>query len=95
VRMLDAPGHPTDPAARRAGLPAPQDKVQPIVIGDNVWIGAYATICPGVVIGDGCVVGTASVVTKSVPPYTVVAGNPARPIRNLTVEPESLPLVRT
>jgi len=90
VRMLDASGHPTDPAARRAGLPTPQDKVRPIVIGDNVWIGANATICPGVVIGEGSVVGTGSVVTKSVPPYTVVAGNPARHIRALTIEPELL-----
>jgi acetyltransferase-like isoleucine patch superfamily enzyme len=53
------------------------------VIGDNVWIGAFATILPGVVIGSGSVIGTGAVVTKSVPENTLVAGNPARVIRSL------------
>ena len=87
--MFDTSGHPTDPAARRAGLPTPQDKIRPIVIADNVWIGANATICPGVTVGEGSVIGTESVVTKDVPAYTLAAGNPARHIRNL-MKPESL-----
>ena len=87
VRMFDASGHPTDPVARRDGLPTPLDMVRPIVIADDVWIGGHATICPGVNIGEGSVVGTGSVVTKDVPPHTVVAGNPARPVRNLVATP--------
>ncbi|OUC11741.1 MAG: chloramphenicol acetyltransferase [Alkalinema sp. CACIAM 70d] len=51
------------------------------VIGNDVWIGYEAVIMPGVQIGDGAIVGAKSVVTKNVPPYTIVGGNPARPIR--------------
>ncbi len=50
-------------------------------IGNDVWIGYRAMIMPGVSIGDGAVIATRSVVTKGVPPYAVVAGNPARVIR--------------
>jgi acetyltransferase-like isoleucine patch superfamily enzyme len=52
-----------------------------VVIGSDVWIGYGATIMSGVEIGNGAVVGAQAVVTKSVPPYTVVAGNPAKVIR--------------
>lgn len=55
----------------------------PIKIGKNVWIGAGATILPGVTIGDNAVVGAASVVTKDVEADTIVAGNPARFIRKI------------
>lgn len=51
------------------------------VIGSDVWIGYEAVIMPGVHIGDGAIVGARAVVTKDVPPYTVVGGVPARPIR--------------
>lgn len=51
------------------------------VIGNNVWIGCEATIMPGVTVGDGAIIGTRSVVTKDVPPFSIVAGNPARQIR--------------
>ena len=51
------------------------------VVGNDVWIGQNATILPGVHIGDGSVVGCNSVVASDVPAYTIVAGNPARPIR--------------
>ena len=50
-------------------------------IGHDVWIGAHSLIKGGVVIGDGAVIGMGSVVTHDVPPYTVVAGNPAREIK--------------
>ena len=52
-----------------------------IVIGNDVWIGFEAVILSGVTIGDGAIIGTRAVVTKDVPPYTIVGGVPARPIR--------------
>ena len=55
-----------------------REKPKPVVIGNDVWIGHSAIILPGVVIGDGAVVGAGAVVTKSVAPYGVVVGNPAR-----------------
>lgn len=52
--------------------------VHPIDIGSKVWIAAKATILPGVVVGDGCVVGACAVVSKNAPQWSVVVGNPAR-----------------
>jgi len=52
-----------------------------IVIGNDVWIGYEAVILAGVTIGDGAIIGTHAVVTKDVPPYTIVGGVPAKPIR--------------
>jgi chloramphenicol O-acetyltransferase type B len=52
-----------------------------ISIGNDVWLGRSVIVLPGVTIGDGAVVGAGSVVTKEVPPYAIVAGNPARLIR--------------
>lgn len=52
-----------------------------IAIGSDVWIGYEAVILAGVTIGDGSVIGTRAVVTRNVPPYTIVGGTPARPIR--------------
>ncbi|WHI46365.1 acyltransferase [Microbulbifer sp. VAAF005] len=55
----------------------------PVRLGNNVWIGDSATICKGVTIGDNSVVGAGSIVTKDVPANTVVAGNPAKPIKSI------------
>ncbi len=52
-----------------------------IIVGNDVWIGYEAVILAGVMIGDGAIIGTRAVVTKDVPPYTVVGGVPAKPIR--------------
>lgn len=52
-----------------------------ILVGNDVWIGYEAIILAGVAIGDGAVIGARAVVTKDVPPYTIVGGTPARPIR--------------
>lgn len=80
VRMFDSSGHPSDPAAREAGLPPQAEDVRPITVEDNVWIGSNSIIFPGVTLGEGCVVSAGSVVLADVPAYTVVAGNPARKV---------------
>ena len=71
-------GHPVEPAERYAYITA-----EPITIDANVWIGAAATVLPGVHIGAGSVVGAGAVVTHDVPPATLVAGVPATVLRNL------------
>lgn len=53
-------------------------KMRPVVIGNDIWIGRRVIILPGVSIGDGCVIGAGAVVTKSFPAFSIVAGNPAK-----------------
>lgn len=72
--------HPFEPDLRRAEL----EMASPVIIGDDVWIGGGAIICPGVEIGAGTTIGAGSVVTKSIPPNVFAAGNPCRVIRTLT-----------
>lgn len=55
--------------------------VIPIIIGDHVWVAAEAFIHPGIVIGDGCVIGARSVVTKNMPAWMVCAGHPCVPLK--------------
>lgn len=64
------------------GIDGPE-VIKPVIIEDNVWIGCRAIVLPGVRIGSYSVVGAGSVVTKDVPPNTLVAGNPARIVRKL------------
>ncbi len=71
----DTDSHPVDPEARRRGECAIS---KPIVIEDDVFVGARAIILKGVTIGKGSVVGAGAVVAKSVPPYSIVVGNPAK-----------------
>ena len=93
VDIHDSDGHATDAVVRRrdpvdlfeqrrernwATVPA-----KPVRIGNDVWIGFKSSILKGVTIGDGAVVAAASVVTRDVPPHTMVAGNPARVVRDL------------
>jgi len=78
VRIHDNDGHPLDADRRRAGEPITVDEAAPVVIEDNVWIGARAIVLKGVTIGENAIVGTAAVVTRDVPPNTTVAGNPAK-----------------
>lgn len=73
--------HDVDPGNRSATYG------RPIVIEDNVWIGINSTVLPGVKVGYGSIVGAQSVVTRDVPPMTIVAGNPARIIRK--IEPKN------
>lgn len=56
---------------------------KPIVLEDDVWIGVAATILPGVTVGNGAVIAAGSVVTRDVPPRTIVGGNPAKEIRKI------------
>lgn len=64
-----------------ANVTAAWDNKGDIVVGNDVWIGYEAVILSGVTIGDGAIIGARAVVTKDVPPYTIVAGVPAKPIR--------------
>lgn len=88
VGIADSDFHPLEPAQRLIDAqalapffkdrpPRPKLKTAPVLIKDNVWIGMNATILKGVTIGENSVVAAGSVVTKSVAPNTVVAGNPA------------------
>jgi acetyltransferase-like isoleucine patch superfamily enzyme len=83
VSVVDMDGHPIDAAERRSGKPTPPEGVGPVVIGDDVWIGFHAVILKGVTVGDRSVVAAGAVVTRDVPPDCVVAGNPARVVKQL------------
>ncbi|MDE0838047.1 MAG: acyltransferase [Kiritimatiellae bacterium] len=83
VRIHDNDGHPLDIKRRLNHEPIGDAEVAPVIIGDNVWIGAGATILKGVSVGDGSVIGTGAVVTADVPAGTVVAGNPAKVVKTL------------
>jgi acetyltransferase-like isoleucine patch superfamily enzyme len=91
VQISDSNGHPLDPEARRAGMPAPLDKVRPVVIEDNVWLATGCVILPGTRIGAGSVVGTCAVVRGVIPPNSLVIGNPARVVGSV-VRPDPDPL---
>lgn len=77
--VLATLNHSFDPEDRATTYPSP------IIIGKNVWIGANATVLPGITIGDGAIVAAGAVVTKDVPSNTVVGGVPAKIIRKIEV----------
>ncbi|MGA7934078.1 MAG: sugar O-acetyltransferase [Kovacikia sp.] len=72
--------HPTHPTVRLTG----RELAAPIVIGNNVWIGGGAIICPGVTIGDNTTIGAGSVVVKDIPANVIAVGNPCRVVRHVT-----------
>jgi maltose O-acetyltransferase len=78
VQLL-TPTHPIEPGPRRDKLEA----AEPIVIGDNVWLGGGVIVLPGVTIGENSVIGAGAVVTKDVPANVLAVGNPARIIRSI------------
>jgi len=84
VNISDNDGHPLDPKERAMHRPLPKESFLPVQLGDDVWIGEGAVILKGVNIGNGAVVGAKSVVTGDVAPFTVVAGNPAKLIKNIS-----------
>ena len=71
--------HPLEAKARNSG----REFGKPITIGNNVWIGGNAVICPGVTIGNNVVIGAGAVVTKSIPDDVFIGGNPARVIKSI------------
>lgn len=75
-------GHPIHPDSRNSlyeyGIA--------VTIGNNVWLGGNVVVCPGVTIGDNCVIGAGSVVTRDIPADSIAAGNPCRVIRKITEE---------
>jgi maltose O-acetyltransferase len=71
--------HPLEAKARNSG----KEFSKPITIGNDVWIGGGAIICPGVTIGNGVVIGAGSVVTRDIPDNVFAAGNPAKVIRTI------------
>ena len=90
VLLMDSYRVPLDPNERRRALlgdPSAEKPIaRPIHIGRNSWIGFGACVLPGISIGEGSIVAARSVVAEDVPPYVVVAGNPARIIRPLERE---------
>ena len=74
--------HPIDFKVRASGV----EYAKPIVIGEDVWVGGSAVICPGVTIGDRSIIGAGRVVTRDIPSDVFAAGNPCRVIRALTPE---------
>jgi len=76
---LYTPTHALDVDERRAGF----ERVSPITIEDDVWLGGNVVVCPGVTIGAGSIIGAGSVVTKDVPAGVIAAGNPARVVREI------------
>jgi maltose O-acetyltransferase len=78
VQLL-TPTHPVEPEPRRQKWEA----AEPIVIGDNVWLGGGVIVLPGVTIGENTVVGAGAVVTRDLPANVVAVGNPARVVRSL------------
>lgn len=99
VVLMDTRRTSLDPLERRRELeqvPGRRPRVihsdgagRPLRIGPNVWIGFDTCVLPGVTIGEGSVVGARSVVAEDVPPYSIVAGNPARLIRRLTPQEQA------
>jgi acetyltransferase-like isoleucine patch superfamily enzyme len=79
VQVFDCDFHEIDPARRDAST----GRIEPVIIGNNVWLGSRVTVLRGVTIGNNSVVGAGSVVTKSIPANSLAAGVPAKVIRTL------------
>ena len=77
--QIYAAHHPIDPTVRLTG----RELSSPVRIGNNVWIGGGAIVCPGVTIGDNTTIGAGSVVTRDIPANVVAAGNPCRVLRSI------------
>ncbi len=80
--IRDSDSHPMDFRHRLAGAPAFASEIKPVRVCRNAWIGAGSTICKGVTVGEGAIIGSRSVVMTDVPPYARAVGNPARVLVN-------------
>lgn len=76
--------HETGVQSRRDGV----EYAGTVVIGDDCWIGGNVTIMPGVTIGKGCTIGSGSIVTKSIPEFSVAIGNPAKVVKKVDPVPD-------
>jgi acetyltransferase-like isoleucine patch superfamily enzyme len=76
--IFDYSGHPLNPELRAASVQVDPEDVRPVRIENKAWLGKNAIVLPGVVIGEGAVIGAATVVTKDVPPGHICVGNPGR-----------------
>ena len=92
VNIFDNLTHPINPKARHeqykriitSGHPEHLDLSEsPVVIENDAWIGCMSIVLKGITIGEGAIVGAGSVVTKPIPPYSIVAGNPAQIVREI------------
>lgn len=79
--IADNDGHPIDPYRRAKKESVNKGEIKPVVIEDNVWIGTGSVILKGVTIGEGSVVAANSLVTRSIPPYSIAMGVPATIVR--------------
>lgn len=83
--IYDTDFHSLDPIIRKSNQDRNFAKKKPVVIGNNVFIGAHTTILKGVTIGNNSIIGACSVITKNIPANEIWAGNPARLIKNITI----------
>lgn len=90
VFIADNPGHSISPNRRQHHLPILPEDAAPISIGKNCWIGTRSMIFKGVTIGDNSIVAANSVVTSDIPPNTLYAGSPARFIRDISDDAETV-----
>ena len=86
---LATPMHPLLPEERNIrkredGCFYNLEYAKPITIKDNCWLASNVVVCGGITIGEGCVIGAGSVVTRDIPPYSLAVGNPCRVIRKIT-----------
>ncbi|MGA8431152.1 MAG: acyltransferase [Candidatus Sulfotelmatobacter sp.] len=98
-KISDYDGHPTNTEKRIAGCDPDAEDIRPVRISKGAWIGFGALILKGVTVGEGSVVGANSVVTHNVPPHCVVAGAPAKVVKqtkaqNYTSVAETIPVAR-
>jgi acetyltransferase-like isoleucine patch superfamily enzyme len=83
VFLAGFPGHPINCDRRALGESDDENQIGDIIIKKGAWLGTGATVLAGVTIGEGAIIGASSVVTKDVPAFTIVAGNPAKVVKTI------------